>query len=41
MDEEDIIEDDPYNEESREMQVDDDSMDAGEAGFMQGYEDAL
>ena len=40
MDDE-ILEDDPYNEESREMLVDDDSMDADEAGFMQGYEDAL
>ena len=34
------VEEDPYNGDSREQLVDDDVIDAAEAAFMQGYEEA-
>ena len=40
MDEE-LQEDDLYDEESRELLVDEDSLTPEEAAFMQGYDDAL
>ncbi len=41
FDEEELREDDIYSEESRDDLVENDELKPNEAGFMQGYEDAL
>lgn len=39
--EDDELEEDLYDEESRERLVEDGCIDAAEAAFMQGYEEAI